>query len=217
MQYLKWAAGGALGAAIGAAVWLAAGSLLNAHLGILIVLVGVLAGLGVRRMARDGDSRFWPAAVAIFFTLAVGALTKYGVTMANHVPKHQQFWDSTAGNSIDDEAMIGTLADEIVLERQARNETINWPDPDMTYADATFEDDYPADLWAEGKQRWEALSPDEQAERRNDRREQVDAVIHQQRAPERHSAFRASLGSWDIVWFSAALIGAFWFAGRFDE
>jgi hypothetical protein len=217
MQYLKWAAGGALGAAIGAAVWLAAGSLLNAHLGILIVLVGVLAGLGVRRMARDSDSQFWPAAVAIFFTLAVGVSAKYGVVIASHVPKHQEFWDSTAGNSLDDEAMIGTLADDVVLERQARNEAINWPDPEMTYADATFEADYPADIWAEGKQRWEALSPDEQAERRNDRREQVDAVIHQQRAPERRSAFHASLGSWDIVWFSAALIGAFWFAGRFNE
>jgi hypothetical protein len=217
MQYLKWTAGGIVGAAIGAAAWLVASTLLELQLGSMICLVGVLTGLGVRRMSRDSDAQLLPAALAILVTLAVGIPAKYGAAIANFVPEHQEFWDSTTESSLDDEAMICTMADEIVLERENRNEKIHWPDPEMTLADAAFESDYPAEIWAEGKRRWEALSPDEQTARRDDRRHEVTAIVDQYQAPKRTSAFRASFSSWDIVWFSAALIGAFWFGGRFDE
>ncbi len=215
MEFLKWLGGGVVGAAIGAGIWVGASVLLNAHLGFLMIGVGVLTGLGVYWMSRESDAHFRPAILAVIIALPVGVFAKYSAATTTMVSEYQTFWDNTAASSVDDDAMIGTMADEVVLEIQERGETVEWPDPEMTYEDATWEEDYPPEIWEEGRERWEALSADEQQDRIDERAAKVAAIIYGHQAPEREAAFKETFARWDILWLCATLAAAFIIAGRF--
>lgn len=209
MSAFKWTLGGVAGALLGCAIWLGSSTALNARLDILACLVGVLTGAGVYRLSRSGESRFAPGVVAVLTTLFAVGLIKYQVAVSTTESPYQEFWEMTLASALDDESMIAAVADEIVADRLERNQPVAWPDPEMTYAEALWEEDYPAEIWIEAKQRWEQLSPAEQQERIEERREEVDRVIHSYQSPERWAAFGGSFGVWTFVWYVLACLAAF--------
>jgi len=215
MAFLKCVGGAVVGATVGAAIWIGASAILNGPLGCLIVLIGVLTGVGVNRMSRNIDSDIIPAILAVLVALGGGLLARYNAVVMTMVPEHREFWDKTSKSSLDEESMIASMADEVILERQSRNEAIDWPDSEMTFEDATWKEDYPPVIWEAGRQRWTALSAEEQQDRIHARAAQVAEVIDGYQAPELRAAFSDSFSSWDLIWFGAALAAAFAIGGRF--
>lgn len=215
MPFLKSCGGAFVGATVGTAVWLGASMLLNGHLPALALLVGGLTGLAVNRTSQSSDSRLVPALIALITTLVFSLAAKYSVMATQWVPENREFWDVASASSIDEDAMISTMADNVVLERQARGETIDWPDPGMTFEDATWPEDYPVEIWEEGRRRWQEMTAAEQQTHRDARAAEVAAVISGYHTPQLRAALRQSIGIWDFIWLGAALATAFALGGRF--
>lgn len=209
MNALKWTLGGLIGAIVGGSVWLGLSLLLDSRLDILACLMGVLTGFGVHRMARMSDSEIGPGGIAVLITLLAVALVKYHVTVSTAVSPYQEFWEMTLDSSIDEESMIATIADEIVTEHMERSQPVAWPDPEMTYEEALWKEDYPPEIWTEAERHWQSLSAADQQERMEERRVAVERVIHTQQLPERWAALGGSFGFWTVVWFALAPIAAF--------
>ena len=207
---LKWCGGGLFGAAR-----FGASTLFNEHLAPLVLLVGGLAGLGVSRMSRGNESHILPALIALIAALLVGLAAKYFTVAMLWIPENREFWDFASAASVDEDAMISLMSDDVVSERQARGESIDWPSPDMTLKDATWQEDYPVEIWEEGRRRWQSLSAADQEARREARAAAVADVVRGYQTPEFRAAFLRSFGSWDLLWFGAALAAAFAVGGRY--
>ena len=207
MGYIKWGLAGLLGAAAGVMVWTVAGELLQMELGWMAWVVGLLAGLGVRYAAREFTDGPAPGVVAVIIALAAIPVAKYHVAAPQMVAEAQEFWDGFA--IVTDDSMIGTVADEIVLEYQAQAKPVEWPDEEMTWEDAFWPEDYPPEVWEQAAQRWANLTTREQERRRRDHEAKVLAVLETKMQPVRAAAFRSSFGAWDLIWFCLASITAF--------
>ncbi|MBL1217633.1 MAG: hypothetical protein D8M59_09070 [Planctomycetes bacterium] len=106
------------------------------------------------------------------------------------------------------EYVLSYIADEIAAEREEAGEVTEWPGgPEQM--DYSHEADYPADIWAEAADRWDAWSTGEQ--------DQYVAYVVGQEAKSQEAmegvilviAFLASFGLFDLVWGVLAIIAAY--------
>lgn len=110
------------------------------------------------------------------------------------------------------ELPIVWIADEIAEERLSQVDSINgwtYHDQEMAWRGAH----YPAEIWDETVQRWEAMSPDDQAlheaqirdwliERNTTHRRTITPQV-------RLDIFTASFGAFDLIWLLLAVATAF--------
>lgn len=197
MTSWKWTVAAAVGSAVGAAIWIALGVHYGSALGGLALLVGLLSGIGVRIAAADSDEWLSRGLTAGIIALLLMAVAKYNVASQTMVTEQTEFWQNFS--TVDEESMIGTLADQIVLARMRQGQSIAWPDEDMTYEDALWEDDYPADIWAEASARWRQMSPSEQRARTATHQAGVDRTIDYYLREPRRTAFYQSFGTLDVI------------------
>jgi hypothetical protein len=207
MGYFKWMLGGLIGAAIGGLVWVAVGYFLNYEIGYIAWGIGLLAGIGVSVAASDSDQGFSSGIAAVAAAALVIVVSKWAVVNLA-IDKELAEARAMAGeNSVSTEDMIALLADEVVEEREAAGKPVTLPEVD--YATATTEQTYPADVWAEGKQRWEALDPVEQERRRDEHNRQMNEFMEAFIAGARDAAFKESFSGFDLLWFALAAMTAF--------
>jgi hypothetical protein len=100
------------------------------------------------------------------------------------------------------------IADEIVYERQAAGETIEWPE-DVTLETAWREAHYPAEIWAEAVGWIESLPPEDRAAFEADVRS-VAAEDHaawraQYNAQDMSYTFKHSFNAFDVLWMVLAV------------
>ena len=211
MSSWKWTVAAAVGSGIGAAIWIALGGHFGSTLGGCALVVGLLGGVGVRIAAADSDEWLSRGLTASIVALLLIAVAKYNVASQTMVSEQTEFWESFS--TVDEESMIGTLADQIILARMQRGEAILWPDEDMTYEDAVWEDDYPADVWVEAAARWRNLSPSEQQVRTAAHQAGVDRMIDYHLREPRRTAFYQSFGILDVTCMLVGLGVAFAIGG----
>ena len=210
MIILKQFVGGALGAAIGGGIWFVAASWMDAPLSWLACLVGLTAGAGVRTATAESDRGIRAGLLAVAVAAATKVVAKYGILVSAPVldEETRAILDSAYESSLDDESMIAKTADQIVLEREAAGQSVDWPE-DITFEEAVFEDDYPPDLWLEARERWEHMSREEQDDQRNEHESEVRAVIHSMERNVAQRRFLESFAAQDVLWFFIAAFAAF--------
>ena len=107
-----------------------------------------------------------------------------------------------------DELVLSYLADEVVAEFQQKGKAVNWPEgvqPEFAETEA----EYPADVWAEAKARWDHNGSEWQAQYRDyqiqKRAYEFQAVVGQARG----EGFIASFSLFDVLFFGLAVMTAF--------
>ncbi|QDT31518.1 hypothetical protein [Thalassoglobus polymorphus] len=210
MSFLKWLIAGFVGALVGAGIWYWAASSNEATYNWMACLVGITTGLAVRLATEEADRGIKPGLVAIFIALPLLIYVKHEIALmtAANDPEIENFLDAAFEGSMDEESMICTVADEIALERIDAGIPIEWPE-EMTYEDASWEEDYPADIWAEAKKKWQSLSDEDQAKRVRENEKKVRAVLVDQEREIGSRQIQGTFSPWDIVWFLFAAIAAF--------
>jgi hypothetical protein len=217
MSSWKWTVAAIVGAAVGTAIWIALGTHFGAPLGWCAVGVGLMSGIALRLAAGEADDeeRVARGITAVIIAVLAICVAKYNVASQTMVTEEEEYWQNFA--TVDEESMIGTIADQIVLARMNQGQTIAWPDEDMTYEDALWEDDYPPEIWAQARERWLALSEGEQRARQSTHEANVQRLLDYYLREPRRAAFYQSFGSWDLVWFALACASAFVIAGGYRE
>jgi uncharacterized tellurite resistance protein B-like protein len=115
-----------------------------------------------------------------------------------------------------DEFAVSFLADDVVEERVASGDRLDWPphaDPEM----ATSKMDYPADVWREAEERWAQLSPGAQDDHRaavlDSARTNIRESLPEIKAAITRDAFFYSFSLMDLIFLGLAVTTAFGLAG----
>ncbi len=201
---------GCIGGALGMAVWIGVGYASGYEVGYIAWGIGFLVGIGVRVGAGDNEG-FVPGAVATAVAIVSILIAKYAVVSLLIAQVTNEI-DLPSEIEIDTPMMIASLADEIVTEREENGQEVELP-PEYDDEEATYEDSYPPDIWAEAKGRWEQLSEEEQQQRIDQQQEQfrqfaesLDQIVGEQLQEEAMSNF---FSPWDLLWFGLAAFTAF--------
>jgi len=195
--------GGLIGGIVGAAVWAAITYFANAEIGWIAWGIGLVTGLGVRALAGDetGAALGVIASVIAVVSICAGKYAAIEMLMAAEM-------DGGAGPVITAEDMIVGFADEVVQEREEAGAPVQWP-AGMSYEEADEEADYPSDIWAEGKERWDSLGAEEQEDRIAQQEAQWNEFMEMFESELKQAAFKESFGVLDIVFFLLAVVTAF--------
>lgn len=205
----------------------------------IAILVGVLAGTGVRLGASKWDYGWGPALTAMgiaVVTIVAGKVL--GVTlilrgmvgeMREHASDVQQ---NVVAASTHENMLIAGIADEIVQQREEAGRPVNWPELE----DEDFEADlldpekipetYPADIWAAALARWNQLSDAEKQARREQQRrdaeeqkrlmEELESELEDVGVSVRDDAWLL-FSPFDLLWFGLACTVAFRIAAGWED
>lgn len=197
--------GALIGGLVGAAAWAAVSHFLELEIGWLAWGIGVLVGLGAQR-ALDGEAT--PATGAMAAVVALLAVLG-GKWVAVHLWVTTETEAALAEtSSVSDELATSYLADAVALEREEAGDVLVWPerDPDLLPA---YEEDYPADVWAEAASRWDDLSPAERTDYKAARLEEMHTNIRDWSSAVKVEAFQGSFGGLDLLFLGLAIVTAF--------
>ena len=203
-DFVKWLVAGSIGGAIGVAIWVAVGYFTSYEIGWTAWGVGFLVGLGVRAGAGDVEG-LGPGVVAGGMSVGAILIAKFLVIsflVSDAMPEQASF------DQISSEQVIASFAGKIAEEQEAAGKTINWP-AEVENLDVPPEQCYPQDIWAEAKQRWQKLTPEEQEQATEDLRTEVVNGVEQFEADVRDIAFKESFTPWDFLWFGLAVFTSF--------
>lgn len=147
---------GSIGGAIGAGIWAAVAYHLNLEIGWLAWGVGLLVGGGVAIGAR-GNTGALTGSIAVIIAIISILGAKLGVSVI-------VVDDYLGGYTISDAFTLSDgpslMATDVADEWESEGRQLDWPDA-MDNDHAWEREEFPADVWAEAKRRWNDLSPDE--------------------------------------------------------
>jgi hypothetical protein len=219
MSILKMAIGGIVAGLIGASVWAGIGYFTGLEIGWIAWLIGVLVGVGVRivgsqdvayfdktqrRMVRSRVAAEGPLAGMVAAVLAVVSV------LAGKYALVHLFLSAPAASLegyLEDDAMISSMADQVVVEYEAQGRAVSWP-AGVSPAEAYEREDYPPDVWADAENRWNALPEEEKAELKKAQAELIGAALDSVDGA-RSAVFLSSFGLFDLLWFGLAAATAF--------
>ncbi len=209
MKIVSGLIGAVIGGAIGGAIWAAVVKFTGFEIGWLAWGIGALVGVGFRVGARElanPGTGVLAAAVALLAVLG----GKYAVA---HLYTQEFMADFNLAESLEsDEFVISYIADAVVEEWQSSGRPVAWPDgvdPDF----AAEEADYPPAVWTDAVQRWNAMSPDEQQQYRDDLLAMYGDMTGMETAVSL-DVFIASFGLFDLLWVFLAVATAFSMGAR---
>lgn len=206
MAVLKCFIGGLIGALIGAAIWAVIYHYADFELGLVAWGVGILAGIGVRVAMYDSSCNM--SGVIALLCAVVGLVGgKYaGVSL----DVNEYIGENFSETDMRHHARV-LLADEIVDTWVAEGRAINWP-PGMTQEDAWERSDYPADVWQEMSETWDAMSETD----REGRIDGAEFTIESFTSSLKTDVFWDSFSLFDGIWFLLAL-GSAWKIAEDDD
>ena len=206
--------GGALGGLVGAVIWAGISSVTGYEIGWIAWGVGGLVGLGCVWASKGQGNLLGSVAVVItILSILAGKYFAVEFSIRNEIGSEQGVLQSALAEIRDDEVTISYLADQIIEERQAMGDVIQWPagvNPD----EATRQSDYPPAIWSRALSTWEAMSPEEREEYRGQLAEQIQAGVQAFFSDVSASGFLNSFGPMDLLFFGLAVATAFKIAAR---
>ncbi len=206
LEMIRWLIGGAIGGAVGVAIWIAVGYFTQYEVGWIAWGVGFLVGVGVRYAAFLVDQEESAAQGILAAVMACGSIVfaKWVLfLMAVGGGDFEAIRAAGRNMRFDEEAMIASVADEIVEEMMTKGIEIQWP-PGKSYAEASRRADYPPSIWQQAADRWHLMSQSEQEDRRSQRK--ILAQAMSELAPPSFASF---FSFWDILWFGLAAVTAY--------
>ncbi len=195
--------GATVGAALGAGIWAGVALATNYEIGYVAILVGVISGLGAYFGAR-GDSGMLTGLLAVIASIVAIVAGKY-IVVSQIVDK--QVSQVARVIQVDNEQAVSSIADDVVEEYQAKKKPVNWPRGSDAVS-ASVEADYPKDVWAEAKGRFDAKSPTEQESFKRQIEAQLRAGLTMASNEFKRSEGLASMFSLFDVLFGFLAIGA---------
>ncbi len=209
MNMVGGVVGGMIGGLLGAAIWAGISWGLNVEIGWVAWGIGGLVGFGANFGAKGTSPVLGILAVIITCLALVGG--KYAavhLAISSEVGSASQVIDEAIAELQNEELMISYMADGIVVERQMENKSINWPANVDPY-EANTQADYPADIWKEADAQWQAKTPTEKEEYREELAEDITTNINQAFDDVAAESFMASFGIMDLIFFGLAIFTAF--------
>lgn len=194
---------------IGAAIWAAIAYYANMEIGWVAWGIGALVGIAMAAVAQQTGPALGAAAVVITILSIVGG--KYAsvqVALSAALGDDSEIFAAYES----EEFLITFLADEEVVRQQQNGGIINWPagvDPEM----AEKESDYPPNIWQNARKKWVAMTPENQAQFKQDRLAEGKANLAAFSDTLAGEAFSESFGAMDIIFFGLAVFTAFRLAG----
>ena len=160
--------GAVLGGAIGAAIWAAVVYITGFEIGYVAIGVGAITGIGAS-VATGGNGNTWSGFVAVVVAL-FAILTGKAIVNSIYLDQleevrqrvQSQMEEEITLDAYTPDDAIWDFADEIIFEHQDNHKKIHWPDPEMTYEEALWPDDYPKNIILQATNKWEALTPEAQ-------------------------------------------------------
>lgn len=200
---LKGIIGGMIAGGLGAAVWAAIAYFTGYEIGWVAWGIGAFVGFVAAKAAGDdkGDGLGIVAALIAVLAILGG---KYGMGYA----LVQKAITANPPVVIDDAFLKVMQATEVAEEWEQGGKTLAWPSGhDIDSAEQ--KEHFPADVWTEAMQRWDATPTEE--------RERIRTAMNQNQAQFRAAlgsslswdAFKASFSMWDALFIGLALISAF--------
>jgi hypothetical protein len=201
---IKGVIGRVIGGVIGAAAWAAIAYYTGYEIGWIAWLVGALVGFLTGAMAGDDASPLTGAAAAVIALAAIAGgryavIHIYVTKMVNEV--HSQY-------QMTDELAMSGIADQVVEEWEKSSKPVKWPEG-MTKDEASEEADYPKDVWADAKGRWNAMTPDQRDTYKKDLEASHHAEIDGLVSTVEAEAFKRSISPISILFALFAVISAF--------
>lgn len=201
LSFPKWVLAGSIGGAVGAAIWAAISYATNYEIGWIAWGIGFVVGVCVRVSAGESEEGFAPgltAAVVAIVSVLAGKYAAYSMLVAS-------IGGGELPIEISPDDMIVRFADDIVKERQARGQPVIFANG-KTLDTANQQTDYPADIWQQASQKWQAVSPADQEKQIAAEREKLQQVAALLGDGIRNLAppFGETFSLFDALWFFLA-------------
>ncbi len=206
MNLAKGAIAGLIAAIIGALAWAAIVYAARIEIGYLAWGIGGLVGFAVAWATRGGGAA--AAVLAVLLTVASIAGGKYLAAqwMVNK-DIDEMIQDRPAEWS--EEYTISFMADEVLEARALAGQPAVGED-----FSGEAQADYPADVWAEAKKRWDSMDQAGRDGYAKAKRDGFDRNLADLRREATMAAFTGNLGVIDIVFFVLGVITAWQIAFR---
>lgn len=219
MNVLKMAIGGALAGLIGAVIWAAIGYFTGLEIGWIAWGIGMLVGIGVRvvgsqeiacfdktqrKMVRSRVGAEGPLAGMVAAVLAVVSVLAGKYALVHLFPAAPA---ASLEDYLEDDTMISSIADEIVVEHESQGRAVSWP-AGVNAEEAYEGADYAPAIWTEAESRWNALPEEERANLKKAHAELIGMALGNMEGAE-SAVFLSSFGVFDLLWFGLAAATAF--------
>ena len=149
--------GGSIGGVIGAGIWAAVAYNLRLEIGWLAIGVGLITGGGVAVCAKDYTGMLTGLIAVV---IAIGAIVG-GKYWASSIIVSDYIEQVSSTESTDVSDGMSWMATLVADEWEAAGRRLDWPE-DMDNSIAWERLDFPRDVWAEARDRWMAMGPQEQ-------------------------------------------------------
>jgi hypothetical protein len=202
---------GFIGGLIGAGIWAVISYGTGSEIGWIAWGIGFLVGFGVRLGAQEQHHGVVPGAVAVGIALMAIVLGKYMAVRMIINKEMSKLGLDQASQRVDVESIKLDIADEIVLEYEAKKKKINWQKSKLpkNFGDKPFADEFPPEIWKEANRRYEKLTPAEKEVRIAASQKSLTALVEMTRGKAMDRGFAASFGPFDALWFLLASLTAF--------
>ena len=209
MSFFKWLIGGLIGAAIGAAVWVAIVHFANYEVGYIAILVGFLAGLGVRMLAGD-EVGVGPGTAAVGAAVLALLVSKYVlVSIAMAGLFNGDAVEVVESRFTPEQQGIMAIAGDIANEKSVAGEEIAWPEEEAVHEDDDPANDYPPEIWTEAKEQWEEMSSQEQGDFLQEQEKMQAEFMAGFENELKEQLFKQSFSPFDLLWFGLAALTAY--------
>jgi hypothetical protein len=206
MNLAKGATAGLIAAILGALAWAAIVYAARLEIGYLAWGIGGLVGFAVAWGTRGGGAA--AAVLAVLLTVVSIAGGKYlAAQWIVNKDIDQLIQDQPTEWS--EEYTISFMADEVLEARALAGQPAVGDD-----FSGEAESDYPADVWAEARKRWDAMDQAGRDGYAQGRRDEFDSNLSEIRREAAMAAFTADLGVIDIVFFVLGVATAWQIAFR---
>ncbi len=194
--------GASVGGLIGAGVWAFIVYQFQVESGWIAWGIGALVGVGAAMGARGYAGATTGIAAAVIALLAVFGGRYAAISMiAEDVTRRSHGQLIT----ITEEDMISFSARDVAKEMSAAGKNFQWPEG-VEQEHERGEEEFPPQVWAEAKKRWEAIDPAEREKKTAQRQSQMNARTKE---AIKSIGFMSSFSLIDLLWVFLAAASAF--------
>lgn len=200
---IRWCVAALIGGFIGASIWAGITYFTGYEIGWIAWGVGLLVGLAVRKGAGD-TAGVGPGAVAVIGSVAALLAGKYA---AVHFQVRHEMSMAPEMTFTAEDMQLG-IASDIVGEWEGQGKKLNWP-PGQSLETAEMASQFPGDVWAEARKRWNEIPPDEQTRQIKERTALISEFTGSLQGMVVDEGFKASFSPIDLLFFGLAVFTAF--------
>ena len=209
MKSFAWLISGLVAGVIGACVWAAIVYYSGFEIGWIAWGMGVLVGVAVAAGAKgDLGASTGIGAACIAAASVLGG--KYAVTqlMVNDYWNGEGAADIGEMSMVDEEYLVSEIADQLIEQREAAGETVEWPDYDEDDEDLTLRETYPQEIWDDAQARWDNADDNYRAQHREYVEAKVETMMAELKSIVVEQGFLQSFTLWDLLWLGLAVASA---------